>query len=93
MICLALLATVLEYSLEVLEEVVGGDLVALLDLTLLRGEWDRVMALLRSLVWCGVVWCAEVRIGKTQHHLHSCYLAISRDINQFFYLPFYVFLD
>jgi len=32
-ICLALLATVLEYSLlEVLEEVVGGDLVALLDL-------------------------------------------------------------
>ena len=33
MICLALLATVLEYSLEVLEEVVGGDLVALLDLT------------------------------------------------------------
>ena len=54
-ICLALLATVLEYSLEVLEEVVGGDLVALLDLTLLRVEWDRVMALLRSLVWCGVL--------------------------------------
>ena len=47
LICLALLATVLEYSLlEVLEEVVGGDLVALLDLTLLRVEWDIVMALL-----------------------------------------------